>query len=179
MVVVGAGASFDSISARPVGRRDPDEMRPPLADHPFDPRGPFEVIQRHLPRMMAVVPNLFRRPDGQSVEDVLARYSDEANTNSERLIQLAAIRYYIQTVIGTCENGWYRNSPVPMNMMALVDQMEQFRSKGDRPFLVTFNYDRIIEAALGIRDRTFVTLDDYVPSDDYQVFKLHGSVDWL
>jgi hypothetical protein len=178
LVVVGAGASYDSIPTRPVGG-NPFDYRPPLADQLFESRPTFEAVQRLLPRVMEIVPNLFRRPNGESVEDVLARFADEASWYSDRLTHLACVRFYIQSIIHECEVGWYRNKPVASNMMALIDQMESVRRSGRRAFFVTFNYDRLIEHALSVRGQSFETLHDYIPNDGYNVFKLHGSVDWL
>ncbi len=178
LVIVGAGASYDSIPTRPV-RAAVLEHRLPLADQLFEPRRAFEAVQRLLPRMMGIVPNLVSRINGESVEDVLARFSEEAKEYPERLTQLACTRFYLQSIIHSCEVGWYKSDPVPSNMMALIDQMESIRKTGSRACFVTFNYDRLIEHALGTRDQSFETLNDYTPNEGYEVFKLHGSVDWL
>lgn len=112
------------------------------------------------------------------MEDILARFADEAPSNPHRLVQLAAVRFYLQSVIVSCENAWYRDKPVPTNMMALYDEIENARGTRAHAAFVTFNYDRIIEDALlnrgwGIRD-----IRDYALPSRTALFKLHGSVDW-
>jgi hypothetical protein len=43
---------------------------------------------------------------------------------------------------------------------------------------VTFNYDTMLEEALHAVEIKIRTIDDYVASNDYNVFKVHGSVNW-
>ena len=44
---------------------------------------------------------------------------------------------------------------------------------------MTFNYDTMIEQALGAHDRPLIELGDYISRDDYRLIKLHGSIDWV
>jgi hypothetical protein len=180
LVIVGAGASFDSIPSRPTGGvAGPNEpFRPPLADHLFQPRPLFEEIQRHVPQVLQIAATLLEPPSGQSVEDVLGDYASLGAEYPPGAIQLAAVRYYIQGVIDLCERGWYRDLPVATNLMALIDRAERFRGRDERPIFVTFNYDRLIEHALENRGQSFSAMTDYILPNAIRVFKLHGSVDW-
>lgn len=178
LVIAGAGASFDSIPTRPLKASPAEPFRPPLADELFEPRDMFEAVQREVPRVMQIAPNLYRRLSGVSVEDVLGEYAAQTTEYRDRLNQLTSARFYIQAVVAGCEDGWYRNAPVATNMMALIDQIERFRKQGRPPLFVTFNYDRIIESALANRGQAFNRLDDYIADGVIPVFKLHGSVDW-
>src|SRR5438309_2194660 len=107
MVIFGAGASYDSLARHPKGDviRIPDpvgQWRPPLANQLFDPRfGPY--IQQ-FPQMHAVIPEL-ENPAG-SVESVLERFQSEAAEHPRRLNQLAAVRYYLQTMLSNCQTYW-------------------------------------------------------------------------
>ena len=44
--------------------------------------------------------------------------------------------------------------------------------------LVTFNYDRLLEAAMPTVGIHIESMSDYVDSPEYKVIKLHGSVNW-
>lgn len=179
LVIAGAGASFDSISSRPISTSSYEEHRPPVADNLFSPRPAFEDIQRLIPQVRQVATLLHHRANGESVEDVLARFSGEATHNARRPVQLAAVRFYLQGVIARCEERWYREHPVSTNMDALYDQIENARHERTHALFVTFNYDRLIEHALENSGQHFSSLDDYIARGRTRVIKLHGSVDWV
>ncbi len=121
---------------------------------------------------------LFKRENGQSVEDVLGVYAGEQSTYPHRTNQLAAIRFYIQAIIHECEAEWYAGRQLPTNLMALIDEFERHRGDRERPLFVTFNYDRLIENALSNRRQVYRNLGDYINPTGYQLVKLHGSVNW-
>jgi hypothetical protein len=179
MVIAGAGASYDSIPSRPPGYGGNETLRLPLADALFESRGHFEDIQREIPQVMPIAPVLQSRRGGASVEDLLAHFASQAAAYPDRQVQLAAVRFYLQALIAGCEEGWYRSTQLPTNMMVLLDQIESYRAGRARPIFVTFNYDRLIENALENRGQSFSSLADYCYSDRTNVFKLHGSVNWV
>jgi hypothetical protein len=178
LIIVGAGASYDSIPSRVSGSSRFEDFRLPLADALFEPREMFEEIQRAVPQVLQIASSLLERVTHEPVEDVLGRYADQVTVYPQRHKQLAAVRFYIQGVIDLCERGWYRDRPVATNLMALIDLAESFRRDGERPLFVTFNYDRLIENALENRGQSFASMTDYIRPEGFQLFKLHGSVDW-
>lgn len=178
LVIVGAGASYDSVPSRIIGRSDFETWRLPLADELFQPRALFEDVQRLVPKVMQIVPSLDMRSPGVSVEDVLERYAGQTASQPARRTQLACVRFYLQGVIHKCEQGWYREKQVSTNLMALIDQIESARGANTHALFVTFNYDRLIENALENRGSSFRALQDYIRPNDTNVIKLHGSVDW-
>ena len=194
LVIAGAGASYDSVPSRPPPKQEGarslsqspadsresriEECRPPLADSLFLPCRLFEESLREMRQVLPIAPFLADRPDGHSVEDVLTRFADEAADDPRRTVQLAAVRFYLQSVIDACEGGWYRGFSVPTNMMALIDEIEHARRGREHAAFVTFNYDRLIEHALTNLGQPFSSLPDYVSAGTTNVFKLHGSVDW-
>lgn len=181
LVVVGAGASYDSVPSRDPGRSDSPlpEVRPPLADQLFEPRPIFEDAQRLLPQVMQIAGSLLRRQSGMSVEDVLAEYAEQVDVYPHRATQLALVRFYLQAIIARCESAWCLNNQVATNMMTLIDRIEYFRGSRERPVIVTFNYDRLIEDALVNRGQSYTSMNDYIPNNGVPVIKLHGSVDWV
>ena len=176
MVIFGAGASYDSLARLPtdvIQYPDPaGQWRPPLANQLFDPRfGPY--IQE-FPQMHAVIPEL-ENPIG-GVEAVLERFQSEASEHSRRLNQLAAVRYYLQTMLSNCQSRWENQTRGVTNYKALLDRIEH-RIRGDK-LLVSFNHDTLLEEALtstvGVK---IEKMSDYL-STEYKVVKLHGSINW-
>jgi len=64
------------------------------------------------------------------------------------------------------------------NHKTLFDQIERWRKRDDGVCIVTFNYDRMIEAGLLGLGINIVELADYVANEHYKLIKLHGSVNW-
>jgi hypothetical protein len=98
----------------------------------------------------------------------------------ERHRQLAAIRYYIRKALWDCQNRWHGVHHGITNHAALLDEIERWRiEKQERVCFVTFNYDTMLEEAmgrflrLGVRD-----MDSYHTWENYSLFKLHGSLNW-
>ena len=70
MVVLGAGASYDSIPA--LWRKPVYESRPPLANELFEPREMFSNTMLQVGRsILPIVPLLQNLPVGRTVEQVL------------------------------------------------------------------------------------------------------------
>lgn len=179
LVIAGAGASFDSVPSRSDLSSSVEEARLPLADGLFSSAPRYQELQARFPEILPVVPKLAGRPEGTTVEDVLAGFVEDVPTYAKRASQLAAVRFYIQSLIAECEDKWYRERPVATNMMRLVDMIERARGSRSHAAFVTFNYDRLIENALERFGQKFHTIDAYVQNGAYTLFKLHGSVDWV
>lgn len=116
------------------------------------------------------------------MESKLEELMQEISTNPERSKQLASVRYYLQDIIRWCQREWLNRSKGITNYNSFLDQIEGWRQriKVDEVFLVTFNYDTILEFALeGDRRFHFRTaeLGNYV-SGTYKVIKPHGSINW-
>jgi hypothetical protein len=133
------------------------EWRPPLANQLFDSRfGPY--IQQFR-QMHAIVPDLENPAEG--VEAVLEKFQTEAESYSRRLNQLAAVRYYLQSMLSNCQSKWENVTRGVTNYNALLDRIEH-RIKGDK-VLVSFNYDTLLEdALLSTLGVNFDSLTDYV-----------------
>jgi hypothetical protein len=175
LVILGAGASYDSVPAYPPPARL--EYRPPLADDLFDNREHFRQAISVLPKCQSIVPLLQRR-HGLSLEQRLQELAGEANEYPMRYQQLMAIRYYIQRVLWDVNHTWVNQIAASItNQKALLDQINRWRTRGDNVCIVTFNYDRIIEEALTTVGISITAFADYV-THEFKLFKLHGSIDW-
>jgi len=173
MVIFGAGASYDSLARYPPESGSAMEWRPPLADQLFDARfGPY--IQQFR-QMHAVVPDL-QNPVG-GVEAVLERFQSEAPTYPRRLNQLAAVRYYLQSMLSNCQRNWENYTRGVTNYKALLDRIDH-RVKGVK-ILVSFNYDTLLEDALESTVGLKIDGMSRYLSSDYLVAKLHGSINWI
>ena len=163
MIIFGAGASYDSAPSLPVSvdwrpHKVPPHRddRPPLADQLFEARPFFADIMQRFPPCLDIVPRLRHRSKEQSVEQALELLQAEAVQDERRLIQLAAVKHYLQAMFWECLSRWAREHYGVTNYKALLDHVElrRDRSCGDletmrggysRVCLVSFNYDTMLE----------------------------------
>jgi hypothetical protein len=188
LVVLGAGASYDSVPALPPPRSDDhpiltslDAMpnRPPLAAELFATRQLFKEVLTAFPACHPVIPILRScKPGGPSIEEVLERLQDEAREHPNRLKQLAAIRFYIQVMLAKCQKAWEDDAGGITNYKTLLDQISRWRTRYSGVCLVTFNYDTMLENALDVIGLRVTSIEDYIRDKFYKVIKVHGSIDW-
>lgn len=179
LVVLGAGASFDSVPAYPPSERPDISERPPLADALFENRSHFREAMSSFGTFQPIVPLLQRRY-GLSLEQKLQELAAEAVEYPVRYQQLLAIRYYIQYIFWRTESKWLDEVAGHVtNHKALLDQINRWRKPGDPVCVVTFNYDRIIEDALTSAGVPIAKLSDYISNDRFKLFKVHGSINWV
>jgi hypothetical protein len=147
--------------------------RPPLANQLFDLRFGDDIAL--FPKCQPVIPYL--QQPGTNVERVLEKLQGEANEYPERHRQLAAIRYYLQTMLSRCLAGWAGVTKGVTNYKTLLDQIAHRKDANGKVCLVTFNYDTLLEDALPTVGVKILSIPDYI-STDYQIIKLHGSINW-
>ncbi len=186
MVIFGAGASYDSAASRPIPstpdvRDYPD--RPPLANYLFHPQQEFgQIVQNYKP-LIGIVDRL-RDLGNESIETRLQRLRDESVTYPVRYRQLAAIKFYLRDVLLQCSKGWRNRVHSATNFGPLLDDIRKWHVKRrvEEPVcLVTFNYDLLLEHALLDAGCGFQMnrMDHYISSPGiFNLFKLHGSVNW-
>jgi hypothetical protein len=176
MVVFGAGASYDSDPSHPAPRGHVDhssEFRMPLANQLFADRRLFNLRLSSFPECFPIVPYL---RSGERIEEKLQELLDEASNDPVRNQQLAAVRYYLQSMIRECQTEWLMQSHSITNQCTLLDQLRPLAGEGI--CLVTFNYDTLIEHALQSVGVATDSLPDYISDVRYKLIKLHGSVNW-
>ena len=183
MVVFGAGASYDSSSSFPLIRYPDNPLndfgRPPLANQLFEERPSFAAIRAQFPKCLEVVPYFQTISRTVNVERELGRLQADAKDDPEVPKQLAAIRYYLETMLARCEERWKSRIQGVTNYRTLLNQIRNWKLKkpDDEICLVTFNYDTLLEDALSSLGLNLSGLTDYV-STVYKVVKLHGSINW-
>ena len=175
-VIFGAGASYDSVPARPPGHTSP--YRPPLANELFGDRELFALHISRLERLQPIIPWL-RHIHGRNVESVLREFEDQADSYPERRSQIMAVRYYLECMLSECEQKWEQESKGVTNYKSLLDEIARFRRADDNVCLITFDYDTLLDHALEAIRGPIGTLADYVSDHSpYKLFKLHGSTTW-
>jgi hypothetical protein len=181
LVILGAGASHDSVADHSIGLdRDP-EMQPPLAFQLFANRLAYSNLMKGIPRIGAIAATLRDRiARGALIEDELATMDQAATGNPRVAQQLMAVRFYLQRLITMCGDAWSETARGATNYHRLIDAIVGWSARQGEPALVvTFNYDTMLEKAMQQElDFTFMTMESYIERDDIKLFKLHGSVDW-
>jgi hypothetical protein len=178
MVILGAGASFDSWPGGPP-TGTPERDRPPLARDLFDERY-APLLNEHRKARFAVDRLRAAVKAGADVEQELEKMRDLADRDSFYHSHLMAIRYYLRDLIGTTELTWSQEKGGVTNYVRLVGQVREWaRDANEAVCYVTFNYDmlldRVLEDQLGLWRGL---IDSYVRAP-HHLIKFHGSVNWF
>jgi hypothetical protein len=141
----------------------------------------IEALDR-FPQCKPVVPRLSDPAvisGQQSIETLLQEIEEQARTYARGPQELAAIRCYLQHAISQCEIRWREITRGTTNYLSLLREIERTHVGSEPVCLVTFNYDTLLEDALGQLGFSITSIDDYTKKHPfYRVFKLHGSVNW-
>ncbi len=196
MVILGAGASFDSSQAyRPVNvavggqqsfaisaPRPDDEgpWRPPLAKDLFlDRHHALGSIVASYPKLSHILPYLREPSNGRSVEQILESLQEEGKDNPESQREFASVRYYLCELLDEVTKGWLAKTNRVTNYAPLVRDILRFNRSSESVCLVTFNYDLLLEHALYTFDFKARPPEEHLDSHPIlKLFKLHGSVNW-
>jgi hypothetical protein len=117
---------------------------------------------------------------GIPVEEAIQAASDDIQDSDLGKRQLAGLRFYLQEVTWETGSRWSAAAFNQTNYALLTDAIERWRRRHDESVAyVTFNYDRMLEAAL----RPFLNLTWETGLDGYtngptRVYKVHGLADW-
>jgi hypothetical protein len=142
----------------------------------FSDKGLFRETPAKFPDCSQIVARVLPHGPDLPIEQQLQSLQDEAGENPNRHRQLAAVRYYLHTMIAACQRRWLEKANGITNHVALLDELH--REERDGICLVTFNYDTLIEHALESVDVSIRELPSYVANNSYKLIKLHRSVDW-
>jgi hypothetical protein len=122
MVIIGAGASYDSSPDRPPQPHGGDAFRPPLANYLFQAGGLYSEIRNQIPEIKSLLPQLIPVP-GRSLEESLQKLHGERSTNPDRDKQLAAVRYYLQMLFDSMIPKCLHERGGVTNYQALIEQI--------------------------------------------------------
>src|SRR5438874_2162716 len=121
MVIFGAGASYDSNPSWHPGGTNDHAARLPLANGLFSIR--FADERRQFERMLPIVPFLETTPSGMTIEQRLEELQADAERDPERHRQLAAVRFYLHSMIWGCEQRWLDELRGVSNYKTLLDEI--------------------------------------------------------
>jgi hypothetical protein len=181
MVICGAGASWDSANFDP-GVHIRQQWQPPIGSQLFANRDYFGSFIDRYEEMRPLVHRFRGAANSVALESELEQLL-AASTNRELLRrQLTALRYYLQRVITESCQMWSNNLHGVTNYVRLVDEIDgawvDVRKKS--ACYVTFNYDVLLDGALGqIGVQVGGDLDSYVSNPRHKLIKPHGSVNWF
>ena len=194
VVILGAGASFDSVNLDhdpPLKEPENLQWRPPLASELFDTRPNFRNRLAEYEKARPIVQRIRRQlAAGVLLEDELSLLQAEAVAGYlPRHQQLLAVQCYLQAIIRECTNEWLERCGRATHYDELVDTIEAWRlrqpngtqEQDDVVTYITFNYDLMLEHALADVYQwvpSAESLDDYGDHHAYKLAKPHGSVDW-
>jgi hypothetical protein len=180
MVIFGAGASYDSAHAYPVGQGDGLVWRPPLANDLFsNPQRAFSDIVKSYPKLTHILLYLRERSSGRSVEEELELLRDEAKEYAERSRELVSVQYYLRDLLFAVTNTWIHQTDGVTNYASLMGEILRLNREQEAVCLVTFNYDLLLDnALLSFRYQPQEPEDQFKAHPIIKLFKPHGSVDW-
>lgn len=182
LVVLGAGASFDSVSPTSLVPGVGDAWRPPLAQGLLEPRPySFAPLLSNYPEMAALVVELRERLDrGEDLETMLAYFQAlAADGDVPTARALMSLRFYLQQIIESC-SAWGSQHFGATNYVWLVNRLDRWAKRSAETVLyVTFNYDTLLDQAFSTYfGMQLAHLEDYVAQPSAKLFKPHGSVNW-
>jgi len=156
------------------------DYRLPLAKELFDDRLLFNQWLAQFQHCQGVLVRLRKACKAGSLEHELEAMREQAQSNPWRHKQLAAVQFYLQSMLWTCKHELNKDfTTTSTNYKELLVQIEDSRiQKNEKVCLVTFNYDTMLEDALPLVGVEINNIDDYVAYGNYKIIKLHGSVNW-
>lgn len=184
LVILGAGASFDSAELQhvdPAKRPEVPEWQPPLAKDLFQSRSHFgAAMEQYSDYCSGLIAELraavsANRPLEQLLDEVSLRAKDDPRSATE----IMAVRYYLRQVIDTCSSKWLEITHRTTNYHFLVSRLDRWaRERNERVLYVTFNYDTLLEHACRQAGSYITDLASYISHPRLKVFKPHGSTNW-
>jgi len=139
------------------------------------------LLDRYEP--MRKIAHRFREGPEDSVALEAALEEMQASNRVMTREQLIALRYYLQKVLSHVPQEWSNALHGDTNYVGLVETIDDTWTHGRNGSLVvfvTFNYDVLLDGALGqIKVKVGGDFDSYWKHPQYKLIKPHGSVNWF
>jgi len=184
LVILGAGASYDSLPLEVMDSLSPEDVenyRPPLATDLFSARPSFGAVLDKYPECAALVGELRRSIGaGAAVEEELEKLLERADTHPLLHRGLTALRFYLQETLWTCGTKWRELSHGVTNYATFFLRLDEWRNRrNEEVCVVNFNYDLLADDAmmstLGV---DLSSVEMFVADPRYKYLKVHGSSNW-
>lgn len=182
MVIFGAGASHGSAPGQLGDQQHNERFRPPVTAELFDPRygeyaDKYAASRPAISRLRRTLAEAPRR----NIETEIGRLGEETAGNFEQARHMLGLRFYLNDLIESRTLEWRKRLHGFNYYVDLLQRLGIWRYEtGEEVALVTFNYDELLDFALGdqIGGRLFLRFAEYVERDDWRLYKLHGSTSW-
>lgn len=185
-VILGAGASFDSINRFHDTDFNPrtehygvHEWRPPLGNEIFGSRVNFRSIYESFSGAKALSHKMNSVND---VEEFFQSEWDFAEKHDDRLTMAQIINsQYAMSELFYDVSMQYSNGIGVSNYALLVNNAYKYaKATGEEVGIISFNYDILLEIALVdfYNNLEELSIDDYIKGP-IKVFKPHGSCNWF
>jgi hypothetical protein len=187
LVIVGAGASYDSLD----GRYVPDFTdRPPLTKDLVAPSdtasdliaryGAVQPLVAELRNALGAQNSLTQDQQAMTLEEALREYLERRSYDPNVRRHVAAMRFYLRDLLYSAAEAVLHAGGGITNYTALVTKCYQWAAqKNSHVCFVNFNYDPLLDTAcqnhFGLDPSD---LDTYLASDVATLVKPHGSVLW-
>ena len=181
MIVVGAGASTDSIW---IISEINEAYRPPVTDEVFTkPLFLAEFMSKRY-GAASLAPIVIGRVarEKSTLEEALTKEYQQAQSNPTLRRGFVDLRLYLRDLFAACTKEWPLQAGNATNYAWLVHEVEEWRERADGYVLwVTFNYDGLLDDALQrvYRMEFGRRLESFIADPDWALLKLHGSYDWV
>jgi len=180
-IIFGAGASYDSApinSSKDVLR---NEWRPPLTKDLFLPEKVWFRENQPPDQLIPIIERIRRDTTQNTLENALEKLKEEIAINPIRWEQILAIQEWLQQVLSNCSHQWSHALGRVTTYVDLLSRLYHWQIQSNEPIsLITFNYDTLIERAASLSFRQNIEADNFngYISNQLQIFKPHGSVNW-
>lgn len=180
MYVFGAGASANCLFGEGKNQLKQSSLRPPLGNELFASR--FDEMVMKYPGLKNILPKFEAR--GNDIEAILE--DDWKTLIASRNIELAAqhmqLQFFLQklfqVISKNCAEKYFRYSLPSLFVQNLFSK----KQNNNKPVIVSFNYDTILENAIENHLRvSFNHTDQYIKPETgspFMFFKPHGSCNW-
>lgn len=193
LIVIGAGASFDSWPKHVARPHDYESGRLPLANTLFSPL-PTQDSFLDKYDLMGLASSLRLKAGVQGdkfdVEAELAKISDTANerTDSNTIQNLFKARFYLHGVISTLTQRTLAHTHSHTVYVDLLTKLKDWIDSSPLSRfvdIVVFNYDDLIEKAMAnvynydwFSKSRNTPLNAYYSGKNLRLYKPHGSINW-
>lgn len=180
IVILGAGASFDSINKfHEPNNADVLMWKPPLGNDIFGSRSNFREIYNKYPGSSNLSHAISASAD---VEEYFQQKWDLAIKHQDKytLANIISVQYCLQELFYTISEN-YSNDVGSSNYHILVQQAYDYHlATGEDVVFITFNYDLLLEyAVLSFFNEGGEINEDFYTKYPIKIFKPHGSCNWF